>query len=306
MLKRPIIGELNSISNEKSLDSKNDNNLNDFIGKNNEDTCQKKEFSKILESEDNSKTEEIKTNESQIENIKLNTLNTTNINFPNFLLNFQNPFIPYFLFPLKSKDQKVDISENFKGKKISRATAGFPHNKFADDNLRKKSKHIILSEILTFINLKINQIYNGNLGYGICMKKLLSLNHKIISNIKIEYNQSLLHRTLKDIFSTDISRKYTNFPKDHNKLLINNLLNEEDDDKRNYFHNLFNLTFLEALNHFQQKKVIKELVGLKTYKEVIQKYEAEKDYHENLIYHLTNFEDIINSKKARASRIKQY
>jgi len=48
------------------------------------------------------------------------------------------------------------------------------------------------------------------------------------------------------------------------------------------------------------------LVGLKTYKEVIQKYEAEKDYHENLIYHLTNFEDIINSKKARACRIKQY
>jgi len=44
------------------------------------------------------------------------------------------------------------------------------------------------------------------------------------------------------------------------------------------------------------------LVGLRTYKEALKNYETEKDYYENLKYHLTNFEEIINSKKSRRSR----
>ena len=46
------------------------------------------------------------------------------------------------------------------------------------------------------------------------------------------------------------------------------------------------------------------MIGLKTYKEVIKKYEKEKDYYENLIYHLYNFEDIINMKKSRTRKQK--
>ena len=34
------------------------------------------------------------------------------------------------------------------------------------------------------------------------------------------------------------------YPKVKNKIVIEELLNEKDDDKRNYFKNLFNLTFL--------------------------------------------------------------
>ena len=41
------------------------------------------------------------------------------------------------------------------------------------------------------------------------------------------------------------------------------------------------------------------MVGLKTYKEALKNYETEKDYYENLKYHLTNFEEIINSKKSK-------
>ena len=38
---------------------------------------------------------------------------------------------------------------------------------------------------------------------------------------------------------------------------------------------------------------------------MIKKYEDDKDYYENLSYHLTNFEEIINSKKSRKSKKKK-
>ena len=128
------------------------------------------------------------------------------------------------------------------------------------------------------------------------------MNHKQKANIIVNDNKQFLQKTLQEIFSDDISRRYTNFPSDHNKNLINRLLEEDDEEKRKYFNTLFKLTFSEVLCHFQGKQIIKELVGLRTYKEALKNYETEKDYYENLKYHLTNFEEIINSKKSRRSR----
>ena len=111
-----------------------------------------------------------------------------------------------------------------------------------------------------------------------------------------------MNRTLQEIFSQDISLRFTNYPKDHNKELIKKLLNEEDEEKRIYFNKVFNLTFSQVLLHFQEKTIIEELIGLKTYKEAIKKYEDEKDYYENLVYHLINFKEIIESKTARKEK----
>ena len=150
--------------------------------------------------------------------------------------------------------------------------------------------------------MKLKEIYKNNLGNGILLRQLLTLNHKEKANINIIENQNFIKKTLQEIFSEDISKRYTNFPSNHNKELINRLLNEEDEGKKNYFNKLFNITFSEALHHFQGKIIINELLGLKTYKESIKKYENEKDYHENLVFHLTNFEEIINSKKPRKKK----
>ena len=203
--------------------------------------------------------------------------------------------------PEKEQEQN-EIKEKKRGRKTERTEVSNPHNKFADDNLRKKSKHIILSEILTFLNSKLKEIYKDNIGNGILLKQLLTLNHKQKANIIVNDNKQFLQKTLQEIFSDDISRRYTNFPSDHNKNLINRLLEEDDEEKRKYFNTLFKLTFSEVLCHFQGKQIIKELVGLRTYKEALKNYETEKDYYENLKYHLTNFEEIINSKKSRRSR----
>ena len=117
------------------------------------------------------------------------------------------------------------------------------------------------------------------------------MSHKQKANIIVEDNKIFLTKTLQEICSEEISKKYTNFPLDHNKNLINRLLNEEDEEKRIYFNKLFNLTFSEVLLHFQGKKIIKELIGLKNYKETIKNFEDDKEYYQNLAYHLTNFEE---------------
>ena len=224
-------------------------------------------------------------------------------NYFSFPFNFftSGSFLNLVREPEKEQEQN-EIKEKKRGRKTERTEVSNPHNKFADDNLRKKSKHIILSEILTFLNSKLKEIYKDNIGNGILLKQLLTLNHKQKANIIVNDNKQFLQKTLQEIFSDDISRRYTNFPSDHNKNLINRLLEEDDEEKRKYFNTLFKLTFSEVLCHFQGKQIIKELVGLRTYKEALKNYETEKDYYENLKYQLTNFEEIINSKKSRRSR----
>ena len=256
---------------------------------------------------------------TDIKNIEAQTTKQTNTD--DFSKNiFQNKDLlrfNYFSFPFnfftsgkflnlvrepEKEQEHNEIKEKKRGRKTERTEVSNPHNKFADDNLRKKSKHIILSEILTFLNSKLKEIYKDNIGNGILLKQLLTLNHKQKANIIVNDNKQFLQKTLQEIFSDDISRRYTNFPSDHNKNLINRLLEEDDEEKRKYFNTLFKLTFSEVLCHFQGKQIIKELVGLRTYKEALKNYETEKDYYENLKYHLTNFEEIINSKKSRRPR----
>lgn len=283
------------------------------IIKNEEESLKKEDLNKLAETtlekikndEKNSETQTKQTNSEENNKFIFQYKDFLNIN--NNLIFFPPTLYPPFIMfksinleTHKKNDEKKELQK--RGRKTKREDSEIPHNKFANDNLRKKSKHIILSEILSFLNLKLKEIYKNNLGNGILLRQLLTLNHKEKANINIIENQNFIKKTLQEIFSEDISKRYTNFPSNHNKELINRLLNEEDEEKKNYFTKLFNISFSEALHHFQGKIIIKELVGLKTYKESIKKYENEKDYHENLVFHLTNFEEIINSKKPRKKK----
>ena len=117
-------------------------------------------------------------------------------------------FRPFNLENHKENNEKKELQK--RGRKTKREDSEIPHNKFANDNLRKKSKHIILSEILTFLNLKLKEIYKNNLGNGILLRQLLTLNHKEKANINIIENQNFIKKTLQEIFSEDISKRYTN------------------------------------------------------------------------------------------------
>ena len=52
--------------------------------------------------------------------------------------------------------------------------------------------------------------------------------------------------SIKEIFSANISPKFTSFLPNHNKIVINRALNEADENKREKFFKLFNLTFKDC------------------------------------------------------------
>jgi hypothetical protein len=315
MLTKPIL-EDKTLEQNDNMNLVNEQIVKQICIKNEEESLKKEDLTKLVDSTIKKSEDEMKNSEAQTKqtNTEENHLfsfqynNLMNLPLPNYLLLPNNLIFPGILIPYEQLKVQQDNKENIavepkkRGRKSTNPKPDVPHNKYANDNLRKKSKHIILSEIMTFLNKKLKEIYNGNLGNGLFFKQLLTLNHKQKSNINIRENRDFLNRTLQEIFSQDVSLRFTNYPKDHNKELIKKLLNEEDEEKRIYFNKVFNLTFSQVLLHFQEKTIIEELIGLKTYKEAIKKYEDEKDYYENLVYHLINFKEIIESKKPRKEK----
>ena len=205
-----------------------------------------------------------------------------------------------------SKEYEKKTTEmNTTKKKRGRAYTTGEHNKFSDDNLRRKVKHIILKNLMDFINDKIYYFYQGNIGKGILIKRFLTINQKQKADATVTFNKIFLNKTLGDIYSEDISSRFTIYPPNHNKILVNQLINDKDENIKQYFINLFNLTFTDCLEHFRGTKYFKELEGLLDIGYINHKYEDDKDYIESLSYYFNNFEKIINNKRRRNRRKKK-
>ena len=182
------------------------------------------------------------------------------------------------------------------------------HDKFTDGNARRKLKRIIFTHLLKYINKQIKIKYNGKIGKGLFKKELYILNQAQIANSSITFNKALLNKTLYDIFSDKISSRITNYPEDHNKVIIEELINEKDTEKRIYFKNLFNLTFLECLEYLRGDKYFEQLNGLELFSEFkeikqdyLKKYIDGEEYVKHLKYYLKEYEIIINKKIPRES-----
>jgi hypothetical protein len=184
-----------------------------------------------------------------------------------------------------------------RGRQSAKSIGG--HNRFSDDNLRRKVKRLVLNNTKKFINKKINIIYEGNICSTISKKELLTINQKQVVDSTVQFNKDFLGKNLGDIFSEDISEKYTMYPPEHNKAIINDLKNEKDLNKRQYFNNLFNINFLGCLEHFRGTKKIEELEGLSGFDDIKKIYENDKYYCETLIYYIMNYETITNKKIKR-------
>ena len=236
MLRKPIISEEN-INPNQNLNLNKEHAIRQANIKNEEESLKKEFFNKLPDSvsekiKNDEKTVDAQTKQTNSEdnnkyNIQYKDFHNVNNNliiFPNTLyppLMFFRPYIPE---PILFQVKKESTIQQKRGRKTTRENIDKPHNKYANDNLRKKSKHIILSEILSFLNQKLKAIYKNDLGNGILLRQLLTLNHKEKANINITDNKNFLNKTLQEIFSEEISKRFTNFPSDHNKQLIKSFL----------------------------------------------------------------------------------
>ena len=226
--------------------------------------------------------------------------NNTQKNSSDIDLDETKDLIQGLISDLKSENEKdVNILKRKRGRNGPGSTGG-EHTKYSDDNLRRKCKHLVLKYTMDFINEKISSVYDG-VNKGILTKKLLTINQKQTSNATVSFNKKFLYKKIKDIFSEDISSRYTNFLRQHNKNLINSLINEKDEQKRNYFLDLFNLRFIDCLEHFRGTADFFCLVGLTTFEEIKDQFNDDKDYLEALTKYIYSYEEITNNKKERIS-----
>ena len=169
-----------------------------------------------------------------------------------------------------------------------------------------KVKKIIFDSLLKYDNYIIAKVYDNNIGNGINIKKLLKTNHYQVKCSRTQFNKELLKKTQGQIFSSSITTKFTNYPLDHNKQLIEKLLNEKNEERKEIFINLFNRTLLECIEHLIGKKEYKSLEGLeKFYQNEILKKKIDKENKELLINVINKFEDIINEKKPRNKKTQK-
>ena len=198
--------------------------------------------------------------------------------------------------------ENLSMTKNKKalGRKRKNSEEKGIHNKYCEDNILRKIKSTILLHLLEFLNSVIYNIYNGKIGKGLFKKELKKLNQSQIVDMKS--NQLFLNKTLKEIFSDEISTKYSNFPGNQNKKIIEGLLNEKDLEKRNKFQSLFSLTFLDCLEHFRGTKTITDLEGFEKYDNHEEKFWDDKEYLRLFKYYISNFENIIRKKKHRNKR----
>ena len=190
------------------------------------------------------------------------------------------------------------------GKKRRSENSSREHDRYSDDNLRRKLKNLLLNKILDFLNERIYYIYEGKIGNGPRKKELLSLNQNNKYNITIDFNKKFIYKTIGEIFSGDISSKYTSYLPTHNKQIIEFLINEQDENKRLYFKKLFDIEFIQCVESFSGSKYHEELKDMKKFKDYKNSFKNDPKYYELLEYYLKNFEDIIKSKKGRKRKSK--
>ena len=139
-------------------------------------------------------------------------------------------------------------------------------------------------------------------------KRLMKLRQNQISDASVDFNIKFLNKTLKDIFSEDVTGRVTNFSSDRNKEIIEELINDEDIIKREYFKGLFNLTFLDCLKYFRDDDIDQQkshyLQGFQKFDEIKEKLFSKNDevYVEHLSKYLKDYEKILFKKKPRKSK----
>ena len=261
-------------------ENKSDKNESIFLKLNNQNNNMNKNTKEI-------NLESLKIEKTTLEKTKL----VENLVQPNIYinLNISKPIEPIsekkFLQKKRGRKSKSEKIIEEKGE----------HNKYSNDNMQRKIKHLIIKNTQDLINYNIAE-------KDFSSPKLLTLNQEQIFNSKVEFNKKFLQKTLKDIFSENISNRYHK-PSDYNKTLIDNLINSGKEENKIFFKKLFDVKFIECLEHFRKSKEIEVLKGLTLFDDLIN-YKKDKNFEDKAYVKgirqlLMNYETIIGQKKER-------
>ena len=149
------------------------------------------------------------------------------------------------------------------------------------DTLRKNIKRKVLKYSMKFINENItNKKY-----------RIKKIEPNQVENVKVDFEQIFMYKTLGDIFSAKVSSKYTSIidPENYNKNRIQKLRSSNEK-----LRNIFDITFIVCLEHFICKSNKEELNGMKTCEDEDISYKNEEEK-----------KDIINYGKVYKEKVSQ-
>ena len=191
------------------------------------------------------------------------------------------------------------------------------HTKNAFDNISRKIRGKIFGAVLVFLNKVFNEEEEMDLDDPIFPKgkqrkrkipiqnvSFLQIDQKIIIQNNILENLELLNKTLREIFSGSVSKKVKNYGLDHNQILIQKI-KESKGKKRT--KKILDMTFFQCLEHFRKSKSYIELSGLELqYDHMIEEMNEknEKEYVENFVECLNNYETLYKQKKPKKSKFQ--
>ena len=196
-------------------------------------------------------------------------------------------------------DNENNDEKNKKRERMKKLAKNLYNNK-----IMKKIRIMVLNNIIIFINKMIKIIYNNDIMKGIRIKQLLPIDKSIFSHSSIEYDKIFLHKKLKEILSAKISNKITIYPGNKNQLLVEYLI--KSDIGGTYFKKLFELTFLDCLEHIRGTKIFVELNGLMEIDEMLnyEGFKIDKNDIDDFESGILLYEEIINTKKSRSRKKK--
>ena len=171
------------------------------------------------------------------------------------------------------------------------------HDNMSFDNIMRRIKNLITNSFLTFINKKIKEIYKDS---NIKLEKIEKFNAE---NTNIKFNREFFSKPIKDILSEKITSRCSTKNKDYNKKIIDKLLKDENEEKRNVFDKILNLKFIDLVKYLRgEKEGLDELEGLEFDKLMWNKIKSDENYLYQFINVLNDIEIILKNKKTRKSK----
>ena len=199
------------------------------------------------------------------------------------------------------KEKLFNITKEPKKKKKrgrkKKSSMGGKHTKFSYDNMTRKFKRVFFESILNFIKSSMKKVQTSANKY---VKPILfKIKQDFISDTNVNFNKDLIQKKLREIFSNNISIKYSKYGLDYNRKLIEKIYNEKIQTK---VIGILEMTFLECLEHIRGSKYYEQLEGLENvYEIVINELENKEndEYMANFKEFANRFEQYYENKRSR-------
>ena len=164
------------------------------------------------------------------------------------------------------------------------------HNVKSCDNMLRKIKSWVISDIIKFINKKLKEANKNSKKNKL---RLYTILKEQSYKTNINYNRVLIGKKMDEVLSDKVSEKTKIKYLNHNKNIINKIKEEKYDN----ITKILNLTFLECIDHYIGKKTIDCLEGFE--EEFKLKEEKISNYKDIFLRFVNNIEKYLNDKNFR-------